>query len=386
MRKIAFILCALCLLSACSWFKSRDKDNLEPPSELKDFEAKASLEREWSRSMGSGAGKAGLRLRPQYSGGVLYVSDVEGTLRALDARSGQVMWEVETEQALASGAGVGDDGSVAVGTLDGQVLVYETKTGQERWRAQLSSEVLAPPAIEAGVLVARAQDGRVYGLQSSDGKRLWVFDQATPLLTLRGNGAPQIHDGTVYLGYDNGKVVALNLLDGTLRWEQSLGQSTGRTELERISDVDGELAWKEGNLFAANYRGQIAALAGDSGRLLWSRDFSAYAGVSESDGRLFGVNDTGEVWAFDALSGTSSWKQDGLMYRWLTAPATFGAYVVVGDFEGYIHVLSSEDGALVARVRVGKSPLASAPVVADDRLYAFTQEGDLVSYRLQPSS
>jgi outer membrane protein assembly factor BamB len=384
MKKIGFIAClaVLVTMAGCSWFKAPAKDNLEPPSALEPFEAKAGFTRLWSHSLGDGAGTSGLRPRPKFADGMVYVSDIEGAVYAFSADTGSLVWKNETGLSLASDVAV-NEGLLVVGSLDGDLKAIDAKTGDSRWQVSLSSEILASPAIQEGVVVARSQDGRVFGLSAKDGSRQWVFDRAIPLLTLRGNSAPLIFSGNVYLGYDQGKLVALKLSDGTLQWEQALAQSDGRTELDRMVDVDGELVMQGGDLFAVSYRGQIAALTSDAGRILWSRAFSSYVGLGTKESQIYAVDDAGEVWSFDARSGTSTWKQDDLAHRWLTTPVVAGDFIVIGDFEGYMHALSADDGSLAARERVGKAALVGAPLVIENNLYVLTADGSLVAYRLE---
>ncbi|MFN7549963.1 MAG: PQQ-binding-like beta-propeller repeat protein, partial [Pseudomonadota bacterium] len=233
-----------------------------------------------------------------------------------------------------------------------------------------------------GGVVVRAQDGRLFGFDAADGKRRWVFDRGVPLLSLRGNGPPLVADGVVYAGYDNGKIVALNLSDGILRWEQTLAQPEGRTELERMVDVDGELTFGRGELFAASHRGQVGAITPDNGRLVWSREFSSTVGVALAGDRLVVVGVDGAVAALDVRSGAALWKQEGLAFRWPGTPAVVGSHVLVGDFEGWLHWLSMEDGSFAARQRQGDAGIRAAPLAVGDVVYVASAEGELAAWRV----
>lgn len=378
----AFVVALVGLgLGACDWIKSPSSDNLSPPTELTEFPASVDVSTLWSRELGDGIGKAGLKLRPAFDGGRVFASDLSGQVTAVDADSGQQTWRVDTGLRLSSAPGAGD-GVVVVGGLDGAVVALDAGSGDERWRTTVSSEVLAAPAVSAGVVVVRVIDGRLFGFDVADGARRWVFDRGVPLLTLRGNGAPVVADGVVYAGYDNGKLVALNLSDGALRWEQALAQAEGRTELERMVDVDGELALGTSELFAATFRGQIGALTPDNGRVIWSRDFSAYAGVAVAGDKLLAVDAEGAVHALDVRSGASLWKQSGLLWRWPSSPAVVGDYVVVGDFEGYLHWMRLEDGAFAARTRLGDEGVRATPLVVGNTVFATSAEGRLGAWRV----
>jgi outer membrane protein assembly factor BamB len=242
--------------------------------------------------------------------------------------------------------------------------------------------VIATPAIGGGLVVVRSNDGRVYALDAKSGERRWVFDRTVPLLSLRGNGAPTIVGDRVIIAYDNGKIAALKLADGNLVWEQTLANSEGRTELARMVDVDGELGVSGSEVYGASYQGQIGALTLDSGRQLWSREFSAYGGVAFNTGQLYASDADGVVWAVEARSGASIWKQDALAHRWLSTPAFADGRVVVGDFEGYVHWLKADTGELVARVKLGGAGVRAAPVVVGNTVYVTSAKGELAAYRV----
>ena len=379
-RRLALAAALAAALPACGIFKSPSKDNLEPPTELAEFAPSVGLDVVWSRDLGEGSGDAGLRLKPAFGDGRVYASDIEGGVYALDAASGREVWHVELGESAGSGPGYGE-GIVAVGGLDGAIVALDAGSGNELWRTEVPSEVIAAPAVEGGIVVVRAHDGRVFGFSAADGARRWVFDRGVPLLSLRGNSAPLVSAGTVFVGYDNGKAVALDLATGAMKWEQAVAQSEGRTELERLVDIDGELG-VNGELYAVTYRGQVGALATDTGRQGWTREMSAYGGLAMSGTTLYASDADGTVWAIDARSGASLWQQDGLAHRWLSTPAVAGGHVVVGDFEGYVHVLSAEDGSLAARTRVGDDPIRAAPLAVGDTVYVANGDGTLAALRI----
>lgn len=374
-------LVAVLPLAGCKWLKSPSKDNIEPPTPLTELKGATPVHKLWSKNLGGGVGKAGLRLRPAAGDGRVYASDIKGSVFAIDAGTGAVVWKSDTKSAVGSGPGVGD-GLVAVGTSRGEVIAFDAGTGAERWRANVSSEVIAAPAIGGGLVVARSHDGRVYGLDAKDGARRWVFDRGVPLLSLRGNGSPMLVGDSVAVGYDNGKIIELKLSDGSVRWEQALATSEGRTELQRMVDVDGELGAGDSEVFAASYQGQIGALAQDTGRQIWAREFSAYAGVAYASGQVFAADADGSVWALDGRSGASMWKQDALAHRWLSGPALSSGYVVVGDLEGYVHWLKADTGELAAREKIGGGAVMAAPLVVGDTVIVASAKGDLAAYRL----
>jgi outer membrane protein assembly factor BamB len=223
----------------------------------------------------------------------------------------------------------------------------------------------------------------VYGLDSSTGERRWVNDQGNvPLLSLRGNGSMLATNGVVFFGSDDGKLIALREDNGDKLWEQKLASGEGRTDIERMNDADGGVVLDGSTLYAAAYHGSLTAVDGPSGRPLWARPFSSYTSLALAGNSLFGVNTDSQVWAFDKSSGSDMWKNDELKYRWLTAPAVQGDYVVVGDIEGYVHWLQTGDGALAARERLSKKAVRAQPVVAGSLVYVEDVEGHIAAYRL----
>lgn len=384
----AFRLLALALLASslagCKIFGGNDKkENIDPPTELVDFDPVVRVDRLWSSSVGKGERKLGLRQAPAIGDGRVFTANLAGDVSAHATDSGRELWTVETELPLSAGPGLGE-GTLVVGSLDGDVIALNPDTGAERWRATVSSEVIARPAIARGIAVVRSNDGRVFGFNITDGSRRWVFDRGLPSLTLRGNAPPAIDGDSVYIGYDSGEVIALRLDDGSMRWEQRIAEPEGRTELERMVDIDGELVATPGELYAASYKGQVVALDPGSGRQLWNRDLVVYTGLNLVGDRLLVSDRAGTVWALDRRSGAAVWRHDGLAHRWLTTPAVHGDYAVVGDLEGYLHWLRLDNGEIAARERPSKKPIRGTPQVVDGALYVLSTDGKLAAYRLAP--
>ncbi|MEO7433060.1 MAG: outer membrane protein assembly factor BamB [Dokdonella sp.] len=393
-RSLLVVAAFTAALSGCTWLKTLGKkDNVEPPTPLTEFSPTLQIDRVWSEGIGKGGGLSGARMVPNVTDGKMYAASIDGTIEAIDAASGHTIWQKHfgtrhgwwwrrTENSTRwSGGPVAQGDMLVVGGLDGQVQALSTQDGAERWNVQLTSEVIAPPAIGNGVVVVRTNDGRLVGLDASDGSRKWIVDQAVPALSLRGNAAPLIVNGVVYDGFDNGKVIAIGLADGKEMWVQSLSSGEGRTEVERLSDVDGALVADGTALYAAGYRGQVAALALDTGRPLWQRDLSSYVGAAVSGNTVVVVDAEGNVWAFDRETGVNLWKQDKLKYRWLSAPAIHGDSVVVGDSEGFVHWLSLSEGKFAARERISKKAIEGAPLVVDGTLYIEDVKGHISAYR-----
>lgn len=374
-------LAALLLLNGCSWIKSwGDDDDVDAPAELVDFEPTLKVSKIWSTGVGKGLDKAGRQLRPAYSSGSLYAADYNGLLMAIDADSGRKQWEIKTKLPFTGGPGVSGN-LLLMGTQDGEVFAFDATTGTQLWSATVTSEVLAAPAESDGIVIVRCIDGRVFGLDADTGQRIWIYDHSVPLLTLRGNSPLLLRAGVVFIGYDGGQVVALKQNDGTLMWEQTLVTTEGRTELERLSDIDGQLVFIASDLLVSSYKNRMASLAADSGRLLWFKDISSATGVTVDRINLVVSDKDGNVWLLDRRNGAESWKHNQLLRRGLTRPVIYGSFVVVGDSEGYLHWINISDGQFAAREKVGGKGFSGPPLVVGNTLYVMTRKGKITAYR-----
>jgi outer membrane protein assembly factor BamB len=371
---------ALVALAACGG-DSAKKENIEPPTPLADFAPSVTVDRLWSGSAGKGAGVTGAQLQPAIAGGRIYAASTSGEVHAYDAANGRRLWKAEV--AGASGGPGADAGVVVVGTIDGAVVALEADNGGERWRARVSSEVIIAPVVTGGRVIVVANDGRVHAFDADNGSQRWAVDRGVPALSLRGAAVPIVLSDRVIIGTAGGKVSALALDDGRPLWEQTIGIGEGRTDLERMVDVDGRMVHLNGDLFVAGYSSAAQALTADGGRILWTREMSSVSGLAAGSDAVFVAATDGTMWALDRRSGGALWKNEALMHRMLSVPVLQGDYVVVGDLEGHLHWLKREDGSLAARSKLGSASFGSGLVVDGDTLYAQGREGALAAFRLR---
>lgn len=364
------------LLSGCG------STPVEPPAALVEFKPELTVKTVWSAQIGHGVDKEDLRLPPRLVGDTLYANDHKGIVVSLRADTGKQRWEIDLDESLTSGPGYGD-GKVLIGTADGQVIALAAEDGKILWRAQVSSEILAPPAVGEGVVVAHTVDGKLFALDAADGKQLWIYDRTVPTLTLRGTSSPVILSDIVVDGFASGKIALLVLRDGRVLWEKSIAVPRGRSELERMVDIDASPLVIGSVLYVVSYQGRIAAIDLQSGRVLWSRAMSSSTGLAADDRTLYVSDDNDRVWALDRANGASLWQQEALKRRSLTAPAVYKQSVVVGDMEGYLHWMARSDGHFMARFPVS-SGVRVAPVVAGDRLYVYGNDGKLFCLEASP--
>jgi outer membrane protein assembly factor BamB len=387
MRRVVPLLAALLLLQGCSWIKSWGDDDEDPnaPNALVEFDSTLAVTKIWSQSVGAGQSLKAPQLWPIHEDGVIFTADFEGRIVSVDAETGRIRWEVETGLPFTGGPGLSGS-ALLVGSEDGRVHAFDKAAGTALWTAEVSSEVLAAPVEDDGIVVVRCIDGRVFGLDEDSGRRLWIYDHAVPLLTLRGNSIPLIRAGVIFIGYDGGEVVALKLTDGALIWEQSVVAADGRSELERLADIDGQLVYVASDLLLSSYKDRLASLAADSGRLLWFKDISSATGVVVERINLAVSDNDDNVWLLDRRNGSTIWKQDQLLRRKLTRPAIQGNFVAVGDFEGFLHWINIDSGQFAARADVGGDGFVTAPLVIGSKLYVLTRNGSLVAYSVGGTS
>jgi len=356
------------------------KDNSTPPSPLVTLQSSVAVQTLWSRDVGSGSEEQYIKLMPRVEGDKVFAADRKGRVSAYAGATGQPLWESQTKARISGGPGSGE-GLVLVGTSEGEVIALNAGSGELVWNTQVSSEILAAPRAAQGVVVARTIDGKLFGLDAKTGARIWVYEQTVPALTLRGTSPPLVVDEKVIVGFANSKIAAITLSEGKLLWEASVAEPRGRTELDRLVDISGEMQVADAIIYVASFQGRVAAVDLESGRVQWARNMSSNAGIGIDKDNLYVTDDQGNVWALDRRDGGTLWKQDKLQARSVTAPAAIGNHVVVGDFAGYLHWMSREDGSFAARVRIDDKGIIAPPVAVDDTLYVSGKSGVLAALR-----
>ncbi|OGT54845.1 MAG: outer membrane protein assembly factor BamB [Gammaproteobacteria bacterium RIFCSPHIGHO2_12_FULL_63_22] len=404
LRKLIFVAVLVAFTPGCStvkgWFGSSTKSKVNQPTELVKIASPVGVNKLWDVSLGKGEGRLWLRQRPAVNGGRVYATNDDGEVLALDAATGKQIWVANAvnvektgswvkfwkrkaaEAGLTGSPGVGN-GLVVVGGRNGEVIAFSADTGEKRWATRVSSEVLSAPYITDTRVIVRSNDGRVFGFDPADGTRKWVFDRGLPSLSVRGNASPVGSNGMTFIGYDDGKLVALRDLDGLLVWELAVAEPDGRTELERMADIDGEIIIDGEMLYVTSYHDKVMALSLQNGQQLWTNDTGSYAGLAVASDKVLLSDKTGNVWALDRNNGTSLWKQNVLGNRQLTSPVVHGDYAVVGDLEGYLHWIKLDTGDVAGRARIERAAVRGTPQVsAEGVLYALSNEGELAAYRL----
>jgi outer membrane protein assembly factor BamB len=393
-RSLAILLTCLPLLSGCAGLDAgRDiisglsdtifgeDDSADPPAELTEYPAEVQIEELWKESVGDGADGKYLKLIPVVQGNTIYAADRHGILQARNTTDGDLVWETENEYAFSSGPGLAR-GALIMGCASGEVIAYDIASGEQKWLTSVSSEVQAIPVVANGIVIARTTDGKVIALHEEDGSQLWVAENSVPALSIRGAGKPLVIENTVIIGSANGKMQALQLKDGKNQWEATIAIPSGRSEVERLVDLAADPVENRSAIYVSSFQGGTSSVSEIDGDVIWrNEDVSSYTGIS-TDFRFLYISDThSEVSQLDQRNGASLWKQKDLHNRQLTAAVVYDNYVVVGDFEGYVHWLSISDGRLLGRIQIADSPIEAKPLIIDGTVYIYAKDGTLAALR-----
>lgn len=393
-------LCLVLLLSGCSTMETVSEsisgikdyftggaDNTDPPNPLGEYTPEVQADIVWKESVGVGTDEQTLKLVPAVARGKVFAADREGLVQARDAGNGNLLWESHLEDEhekdveISGGPGVGIT-AVVVGTKDAEVIALNPENGSTMWKTPVSSEVLSVPAVADNHVIIRTTDGSVIALNEQTGQKIWSYEHTVPALTVRGTGVPLVIEDTLIEGYDNGKLMAMRLDDGKYAWESTVTIPKGRSEVERLVDIDVDPIESRGVIYTASYNGGSAAVSILDGDVMWRNEaVSSHTGLSQDEQYLYISNSDGHVLQLDKRTGSSLWEQKELHGRKLTSPAVYQGYVVVGDIEGYVHWLSVSDGRQLGRVQVAGDAIDAKPVVEGDTVYVYAKDGTLAALK-----
>ncbi|MEY8203897.1 MAG: outer membrane protein assembly factor BamB [Bermanella sp.] len=339
-------LALLAALSACSSTPEKEPSEIGPKA-LSSFNAELSLQAVWQRQVGQGLGNAHAELQPAIVADRVYAADAYGVIQAIDLENGTLVWSQDLGVELTAAVTVSEQ-LVIVASANGELIALDRADGAPRWRAPLNSEVLATPVLAGESLAVQTIDGKIH-LFNLQGESQWSYDSNLPSLTLRGTSRPVFHNDLVIGGFANGKVVALNVNDGSIAWHERIGIPAGRSELERLVDIDGRLLVRDDVLFVSGYQGHLAAIDLRNGKMMWKRAASSYHGPLYGLGNLYLIDADDSLVAFDERSGTDVWLMDDLQGRQLSEAVFFKGHIALADYAGYLHLVTQLDGAVVAR-------------------------------------
>lgn len=397
LKFIAVLSIMMGVTSGCTWNSLKNKLIPESGPVVNEL---------WHAQIGEGTGNIYSKLLPAVTEKFLYASDTLGNVVALHRDTGKTLWVIHLNTTVSGGVFAGY-GLVLIGTSDGELIALDQETGTEKWRIELSSEILAPPQFNGKWVIAQTADGSLYAVDGKTGVQKWVYSTTVPVLSLRGSSTPLIIAQRVIAGFANGKLLSVLLENGIPEWETAVAVPQGRSELERIVDIDGRYVAENNSVFVSAYQGKTSAIELNSGRTLWQRDISSYAGLGLGLSNVYVTSSAGMIIALDQRDGTQLWEQDFLQDKKPTAPVIVGSYLIVSDFEGNVYWLSQVDGSIAAHyrmkgradrenpttkskalytpvIRESGNGIRTPPVVKDEVLYLINNQGELKALTLTP--
>jgi outer membrane protein assembly factor BamB len=378
-RRLA-ILAATLWLAGCALKKDKPED---PPAKLADIEPTLRIDAAWSAGIGDGTEFLRLGLSPDSDGSRVFAASHDGVVAAYDATKGRRLWRRKTKLPLS--AGPSTDGELVVaGSANGDVVALRADNGQQAWRIQVASEVLAPPALARGLVLVRTVDGKLTAFNASDGTEAWFVQEQVPRLSVRGTAAPVVVGNVVVSGFDSGRVVAHDITDGSELWQATVDPPAGRNEVERLKDINATVRAVGEDIYAVGYQGRLAALALESGQILWALDMSSHSGLAADTNGVYVAGADGSLTAVRRTTAAELWKDESLRNRDLSAPAAFQTSVVVGDFQGYVHWFDATTGEPQARAKARGGRVVGAPLVVNDLVYVQTEGGKLTAFSARP--
>lgn len=374
-RRLKLTILLLCLYGCAT------DEPLIPPTPLQQLQPTVASTSAWSLKIASSRQHPASYFAPAIDGDTVFAAHSSGVIAALDRNNGEIRWRREIPTRLSSGVST-DTEKVYVAERDGTLLALDQSDGSTLWRYTMSSEILEPVAAAFDIVVVRSADGRVVGLNAADGSELWRNIYTPPALTLRGYSPPVLLQSGLLLGLDDGKIIALSAKTGKLLWESTLAFPQGRSEVDRLVDIDAEILLDDESIYAVSYQGKLARIEPAQGRQLWSIDFSSVAGLAQSEQTLYIVDERDGIVAVDKNAGAEQWRQEALVGRKLTQPVTVGDYLVVSDLDGYLHILSTSNGELIGRQRLSKKSITAKPIAQAQSVYIQSTDGWLYKAEL----
>ena len=377
--RLIIVLISIIVINGCTFFQDKDAEIL--PAELINFDKTLNIQQIWKTKIGKGSEFLHLSLLPSGDKTRIFLASHDGKVAAFQSRNGEKLWNLDLETELTSGPSFGNNRIIII-SRNGELICLRDDDGSEVWRVKIKGESIALPLIKNDAVTVLTIDGQLRNFSIFDGSERWTTNQDMPLLTLRGASSPIAIGNNVIAGFDNGRLVSVNIDTGVVEWESMLSPPSGRTDLERLTDIDGVIKSMGQDIYAVGYQSQVASIAAESGQILWAKDLSSTAGVAIDEELIYAVTDTGDLVGMKRLDGSEIWRKDILLRREVTAPTKFKSTIVVGDYEGYLHFFDHKTGELVSRKRVGKGAISGSPVVIGEYLYVQNESSEMAVFSI----
>lgn len=381
-NKLLLLLIAVCALAltACGELSGEGSDNTLKPVPLTKYKASLKLKERWSSSPLGTIDPISSSICLSAYQDHLFAADTAGRIVSVQATNGEVSWKNRVDSQISAGPSVAEN-LVVVATHGANLFGFDASNGKQLWRTNLPNQVFAIPLIYQNKVYVKTIDGKLLALSSATGKTLWSYDHGAPLMALHGSSAPVVANGNVIVGFSDGKLAALNSENGRLVWESVAAMPNGMSDVERIADIEATPLVMGNTLYVPSYQGKLLAINIHNGSLMWSTELATDRDITANQTHLFASDLRSHVFSFERFEGKQIWEQSQLEGRRLTAAAPLGQWVIVGDEEGYLHWLKQSDGSLVARIRADKSGISVKPLVIGNRLYVLTNKGKLYLFQ-----
>ncbi|MDF1827521.1 MAG: outer membrane protein assembly factor BamB [Legionellaceae bacterium] len=359
------------------------KDNTAVPGPLPQIDSRVTWTPCWTVSMGKSAPKqdAYLRLRPAMDGSVIYAASHQGLVKAVNKRTGEVLWSKQQAQKLVSGPAVGSK-DLVFSTNHAGIIVLSKQDGHELWHASVSSEVLSLPLLIDDQVIVKTVDGHLYAFNRQTGAKQWVIDHGAPSLILRASSSPVPYGDMAVVGFSDGKLDAVDLATGRVVWQRSIGYASGSSDVERLADISSDPIVRGDVVYLASYQGYMVAMSLKQGQFDWNKPVSTYRNLAIDSKALYMTDAQDILWSMNRSNGHVRWKQPALTARGVTEPVMMGRRLLVGDKTGFLHLLDVKNGEYIARHALG-SPITVGPLVSSDRIYVITAQGQLQCFSIK---
>ena len=371
--KIPFALTILTFaLAGCSTNKIKVEE--VKPNPLPKLVQAKTLVPVFSQSVSSTSKADPLRLRLDADNGVIFAVDPNGEVTAYQGK--QRLWQKKVSKLGLSSGIEAAEGLVVVGNKKGQLFALDQATGEQKWTAQLSGAILSASLIQSGRVITVSNDDTVYAHDLATGQQVWTYNLPNVQFSLRGVATPVALDPrTVLIASSNAYIYALDIISGVPRMQRRVAVSDGRSDIQRLNDLDGDPVVAGQFLVTTSYQGQVTVMDLASQQVVWSEDASSIQRPEVFNNTVYVAQADRKITAYSLTTGEQLWQNDSLLNRQLSNPVILGQDLVVGDLDGVLHLIDPTTGQLIGRSKT--SGEVRTLRVIDNQLYVATRKGAL---------
>ena len=374
--QIVFILSSCSSLQGLKFWETEEVDPDEP-KELSSYENQKDISIIWNLSF-DGENEIG-NFEPGFSSQNLFFADSEGTLSSISLKSGEKEWSTELNF-LASGTAAGF-GILVVADVDGNVIALDQKDGSQLWSTNVKGEILSKSVIDTQIVVVKSGSGELIGLNRVTGEIEWSYRSKLPPLTVRGSSSPVLSDDKIFVSFDNGRLGVFDINSGFPLWDGAISYASGTSELDNLIDGDSSPVIEGGLVYTTNYQGNLNIFDIAQKRSVWTSETSSFYSPVIMRGLLIVAEANSIIKSFSLSSLEESWLNEDYLNRVLSNPVSYKGSLVVGDFEGYIHVIDPLNGKTIGRKKLSRKPIKSI-FTRSNSLYVIDEAFNLFSVNI----